>query len=122
MNKIYQYKNLIFIEADTASGYARPVDADTMTFRKAGSASTYLKYKSDWKLIGELFKTHIIAGNTLKLLKKKTSNATTSNRSISLPIPLLEKLDDMCKKEKRGFSNLIEILILKGLNNEEEKK
>lgn len=122
MNKIYQYKNLIFIEADTASGYARPVDADTMTFRKAGSASSYLKYKPDWKLIGELFKTHIIAGNTLKEIKRRVSNPTTSNRSISLPIPLLEKLDYMCKKEKRGFSNLIEVLILKGLSNEEEKK
>ena len=120
MNKIYQYKNLIFVEAETTSGYARPIDADTMTFRKAGSASSYLKYKSDWKLIGYLYKTHIIAGNKLKKIggDKKPSNNKTVNRSFSIPIHLSEKLDEMCKKENRGFSNLVTMLILRGIGDE----
>lgn len=122
MNKIYQYQDLIFIESNTLSGYSRPIDAKTMTFRKAGSASSYLKYKSDWKLIGELYKTHIIAGNVLKEIKKRTSNPTTSNRSVSFPIPLLEKLDEICKTENRGFSNLVTLLTTKGLEHEEKKK
>lgn len=122
MNKIYQYQDLIFIESNTLSGYSRPIDAKTMTFRKAGSASSYLKYKSDWKLIGELYKTHIIAGNVLKESKKRTSNPTTSNRSVSFPIPLLEKLDEICKTENRGFSNLVTLLTTKGLEHEEKKK
>lgn len=120
MNKIYQYQDLIFVESNTLSGYSRPIDAKTMTFRKAGSASPYLKYKSDWKLIGELYKTHIIAGNVLKEIKKRTSNPTTSNRSVSFPIPLLERLDEMCKTENRGFSNLVTLLITKGLEHEKK--
>lgn len=124
MNKIYKYKDLIFIEdASTVSGYKRPVSVKSMKFLKAGSVAAYVKFSNDWIEIGELFKTHIIKDGCLVSLSKKTksSNATTINRSISLPIPLVEKLDKIAEEQERPFSWIIQKLIIKGLGDDQEK-
>lgn len=39
----------------------------------------------------------------------------TINKSISIPIDLYEKLLKLCESENRGFSNLVTMLILRGL-------
>lgn len=124
MNKIYKYKDFIFIEdASTVSGYKRPVSAKSMKFLKAGSVASYTRFSSEWVEIGELFKTHIIKDGCLVSLSKKTksSNATTINRSISLPIPLVEKLDKIAEEQERPFSWIIQKLIIKGLGDDQEK-
>lgn len=124
MNKIFKYKDIIIIEdTSTASGYKRPVDVKTMKFLKAGSASTYEKFSKDWEEIGELYKTHIIKDGCLVCISKKSksSNATTINRSISLPIPLVEKLDKIAEDQERPFSWIIQKLILKGLGDDKTK-
>lgn len=41
----------------------------------------------------------------------------TVNKSISIPIDLYEKLLKLCESENRGFSNLVTMLILRGLKN-----
>lgn len=41
----------------------------------------------------------------------------TVNKSISIPIELYEKLLKLCESENRGFSNLVIMLILRGLKN-----
>lgn len=124
MNKIYKYKDIIIIEdTSTVSGYKRPVNAKSMKFLKAGSAATYKKFSNDWVEIGELYKTHIIKDGCLVCIAKKTkqSNATTINRSISLPIPLVEKLDKIAEDQERPFSWIIQKLILKGLGDDKAK-
>lgn len=47
---------------------------------------------------------------------------TAVNKSISIPIELYEKLKKLCEKENRGFSNLVTILIKKGMKNESERR
>nr|DAE46888.1 MAG TPA: Transcriptional regulator, RHH-like, CopG [Caudoviricetes sp.] len=126
MNKIFKYKDIIIIEdTSTVSGYKRPVDVKTMKFLKAGSAATYEKFSKDWVEIGELYKTHIIKDGCLVCIsstkKSKSSNATTINRSISLPIPLVEKLDKIAEDQERPFSWIIQKLILKGLGDDKTK-
>ena len=111
---IYKYNDLIFVEGNTKSGYLRPFDAKTMTMRGAGSASTYEKYRSEWQHIGTLGKTHRLDGN--KLIAMRTP--TTTNRSVSFSLTLLERLDKIAKDEERSFSWLVNKLILKGLGDD----
>ena len=113
MNKIYKYKDIIIIEdSSVSSGYKRPIDAKTMKFFKAGTASAYEKFKDKWKEIGTLGETHFIKDGVLVCNKK------SSNRSVSFPAELLDKLDELAKEQERPFSWIVQKLILKGLNNE----
>lgn len=124
MNRIYKYKDMIFIEdATTVSGYKRPINAKSMKFLKAGSVANYVEFIKDWVQIGELYKTHIIKDGTLVSLvkKSKSSNATTVNRSISLPISLVERLDKIAEEQERPFSWIIQKLIVKGLGDDKTK-
>lgn len=118
MNKIYKYNDLIFVEGDTKSGFLRPVDAKTMYMRGAGSAATYEKYRDSWQLIGTLGQTHRIDGNRLVVLRKRTSNPKTTNRSVSFPLTLLERLDNLAQEQDRPFSWIVIKLISKGLGDD----
>ena len=118
MNKIYRYNDLIFVEGDTKSGYLRPFEAKTMRMRGAGSASTYEKYRDSWQLIGTLNHTHRIEGDRLVALRTRQSNPKTTNRSVSFPLTLLERLDNLAQEQDRSFSWIVNKLILKGLGDD----
>lgn len=118
MNKIYRYNDLIFVEGDTKSGYLRPFEAKTLRMREAGSAATYEKYRDSWQLIGTLGHTHRIDGDRLVVLRKRASNPKTTNRSVSFPLTLLERLDNLAREEDRSFSWIVVKLISKGLGDD----
>lgn len=115
---IYQFKDLIFVQGDTRSGYLRPFEVKTMRMRGAGSAAPYEKYKHAWKLIGELDKTHRIIEDVSGKKLVPIHSGKTTNRSVSFSLSLLERLDNLAKEQERPFSWIVNKLILKGLGDD----